>query len=218
MAAGDLTTIEKVREYLGQGDLSGDTVLAGLISSSSAWARSQLGYNPLVTTYTDSLDVTGYGGDRYGAFGYAGYGGYGYGGYGTYVTGRESYVILVSAITPRAAPKPPVTITSVTVDGVLLDPSAYTLVDGRRVRRVEGVFPRGRGNVVVVYASGWTLETLPADLAQAVTEHVALRYRDRGRLGLASQNGGGESATYSNAGTLAYIEGALDAFRPLVVG
>lgn len=218
MAAGDLTTTQAVKDYLGLKDLESDAILGSLVTSSSAWARSQLGYNPLVTTYTDALDVTGYGGDRFGAFGYAGYGGYGYGGYGTYVTGRESYVTLVNAVTTKSAPQPPVTVTSVTVDGVALAPTDYTLIDGRRVRRVEGVFPRGRGNIVIVYTCGWALAALPTDLAQAVTEHVALRFRDRGRLGLASENSGGESASYSNAGTLAYIEGVLDSFRPLVVG
>jgi hypothetical protein len=57
--------------------------------------------------------------------------------------------------------------------------------------------------------------TCPTDVEQATLEHIALRFRDRGRVGLASASGDGDSVSYSNAGTLAYIEGVLSFYRPL---
>jgi hypothetical protein len=116
--------------------------------------------------------------------------------------------------------KTPVTaVTSVTVDGVAIP--ARTVIGGTGwVFSAGGVdlvgysFTAGIQNVVFVYTAG---ETVPADLEQAVIEHAALRYRDRDRVGLASQCGGVESVSYSNAGTLAYIEGVIDAYRVLVV-
>lgn len=114
---------------------------------------------------------------------------------------------------------PAVSVTSVTVDGetvperAAVDGEGWVYSDGG-VTLVGYEFTRGVQNVVIVYEAG---ATVPADLEQAVIEHVALRYRDRGREGLGSASMGGEAATYSSAGALAYIMSVLDAHRDLVV-
>jgi hypothetical protein len=60
---------------------------------------------------------------------------------------------------------------------------------------------------------------VPGDVEQAVIEHVALRYRDRGREGLAAASGAGEGATFTaTPGGLAFIHGVLERYRPTVVG
>lgn len=111
------------------------------------------------------------------------------------------------------AQHPVASVTSVTVDGTAIAARAsvtatgYVLHDGA-IELVGYTFTTGTANVVVVYSAGSA--TCPTDLEQAVIEHVALRYRDRGHVGMASGSVGGESATFSNAGTLAYIEGVID--------
>lgn len=114
---------------------------------------------------------------------------------------------------------PATAVTSVTVDGETIPKQPSVGEDGW-VFSDDGVdlvgykFMAGVQNVVFVYTAG---EAVPADIEQAVIEHVALRYRDRTRTGLGSQNANGESATFSDAGTLAYIEGVLSQYRDLVV-
>lgn len=191
MAAGDLTTIDRVRDELGieATVVAADTMLAGLVSAASAWVVTRLGWKPLSAAYTDTISGTG-----------------------------SDTVSLRHAVIPRGAAPPPVEVASVTVDGVALSASAYE-VDLWQVRRTDGeAFPTGRRNVVITYSVGWTLETLPEDLRRAATVRAALDYADRGRLGVGSQSGGGETVTYSQAGALAYINGIVEAYTPLVVG
>lgn len=114
---------------------------------------------------------------------------------------------------------PATAVTSVTVDGVVI-PARTTVTGSGWVLSDDGVdlvgytFTAGVQNVVFAYTAG---ETVPADLEQAVIRHVALQFRDRNHDGLASASGGGESASFSAAGSLAFIEGVLDGYRPLVV-
>lgn len=114
---------------------------------------------------------------------------------------------------------PATAVTSVTVDGVAVP--ARTVVSGTGwVLSDDGIdlvgysFTAGIQNVVIVYTAG---EAVPADLEQAVIEHVALKYRDRSHIGLDLKSGGGEYANFSNAGALAFINDVLDRYRDLVV-
>ncbi len=56
------------------------------------------------------------------------------------------------------------------------------------------VFPRGHRNVSVTYTAGY--ETVPADLAEAAVELVALRYRLRDKAGLVSESGLQQTTSY----------------------
>jgi hypothetical protein len=109
-------------------------------------------------------------------------------------------------------------VTSLSVDGVTI-PARASLSDDGYVLRSDGldlvgyVFARGVQNVSIVYVAGYS--ATPADLEQAVNEHVALRYRDRGREGLGSAALAGDSASFvgNGGGTLAYIHSVLDTYR-----
>jgi hypothetical protein len=58
------------------------------------------------------------------------------------------------------------------------------------------VFTRRLQNVLVTYTAGFA--TAPPDIAQAAIELVALRYRERSRIGETSRAlTGGETVTYS---------------------
>ncbi len=174
----DLTTLEKVRDHLGIVSSDADTVLARLITSSSAWVESRLGQEVLTRTITETRD-----------------------GDGTGLLLLQQY--------------PVQSVTSVTVDAVAVSARATVdgdgwVRDGRRLELIGDVFTKGTQNVVIVYSAG--VATCPTDLEQAVIEHVALRYRDRKRTGLASESGLGEaSAVYNDAGSMGYIMGVIDA-------
>jgi len=171
---GALTTLAKVRTYLfgaEGGPYDAESILAGLIQSSSAWVVSRLGQEVLTRTVTEVRDGNG-----------------------------------TAAMLLRQFPV--ASVTSVTIDDTALLTTAYSVRDGK-VELEDSYFTAGTANVTIVYTAG--VSVCPYDLEQAVIEHVALRYRDRTRAGLGSQSSGGESATFSDAGTLAYIEGVLTA-------
>ncbi|MBB6251718.1 hypothetical protein [Nitrospirillum iridis] len=99
-------------------------------------------------------------------------------------------------------PNYPVTaVAAVTVDGVPVPPQpgdqplAYGYAhDEYTVMLVGGIFPRGRRRVTVTWTAGY--DPLPAILEQACVELVALRYRERDRVGLVSKAHGGETTGY----------------------
>src|SRR5438309_1085729 len=55
-------------------------------------------------------------------------------------------------------------------------------------------FTRGFGNVQVGFTAGYA--TAPADIAQAVNEWVALRYKERDRIGFQSKSLAGETVSF----------------------
>lgn len=94
----------------------------------------------------------------------------------------------------------PVTaITSVTIDGVLIP--ARTVIGGAGYSfdadclYLDGYsFSVGRQNVVIVYTAGFA--ATPADLEQAAIQLIALRYRDKDRIGVTSRSIGPEHTTF----------------------
>jgi hypothetical protein len=104
-------------------------------------------------------------------------------------------------------------VTSVTVDGATIPKRTTTDGEGWILSR-DGIdligysFTAGLSNVVIVYSAGYA--TCPDDLRLAVMRHVLLQYWDRRHIGKASATLAGDSATYSDAGTLAYVEGVIE--------
>lgn len=69
-------------------------------------------------------------------------------------------------------------------------------------------------NVVVVYTAGYS--AIPPDIAQACIELVALRYRDRGRIGEVSRAlASGETVTYSQKDISDSIRAMLQQHRAI---
>lgn len=94
----------------------------------------------------------------------------------------------------------PVTaVASVTVDGVAIP--ARTVIGGsgytfdKEFIYLDGYcFTSGHQNVVVQYTAGYS--AVPADLEQAAIELIALRYRDKDRIGVSSKSIGPEHTTF----------------------
>jgi Phage gp6-like head-tail connector protein len=76
-------------------------------------------------------------------------------------------------------------------------------------------FNRGVQNVAVTYTGGYT--TTPADIAQACIELVALRYRERTRIGEVSKSlGGAETITYSQKDLSDSVKTLLQQYRSVI--
>lgn len=87
--------------------------------------------------------------------------------------------------------------------GYLFTPTAITLNGWR--------FARGDSNVSIAYTAGWT--AVPADIAQACIEVVALRYRQMERIGLVSKGLAGETTAFTQADAPAAVLAVLETYR-----
>lgn len=76
-------------------------------------------------------------------------------------------------------------------------------------------FSRGVQNVAVAYTAGYP--EIPPDIAQACIELVALRYRERTRIGEVSKSlGGAETVTYAQKDMSDAIKTLLQQYRAVV--
>lgn len=97
---------------------------------------------------------------------------------------------------------PLVSVTSVVVDGVIIPSStAYNMpgyyLDSKMqsIRLRQQLFTKGRGNVSLSYTAGYA--ATPPELEQACIETIALRYRERDRIGHASKSLQGETVAFT---------------------
>lgn len=116
---------------------------------------------------------------------------------------------------------PVASVTSVTVDGEVIpaQPDAESdgwFLDGDVVEIVGYEFTAGRGNVSIVYTTGWA--TVPADLEQAVIQLVALAWTDGKHIGTSSVTIGGDTTAYNGGPQLANAGAVLDWYTRIAVG
>lgn len=194
----DLTTLEKAQRQINGNNpvIEAASILSALITSSSAWVEREVGGDLMRSTITETRDGNG-----------------------------ECRIRLGRSHSWRPG-NPATTVTSVTVDGATIPArpavsSSNTNPSGW-VYREDGVdlvgyrFTEGTANVVVVYSAGY--DTVPADVEQAVLEHIALRFKDRGHAQIDSSSDAGQSVSFGSAGTLAFIEGVLSSYRVMGIG
>ena len=111
---------------------------------------------------------------------------------------------------------PVVAVLSLTIDGQPIEPAASHRAGynfSRTQLSVRGYrFCRGVQNVVMAYKAGYPAP--PPDIAQACIELVALRYRERTRIGEVSKSlGGAETVTYAQTDLGAAIKSLLRQYR-----
>ena len=190
MATGDLTTLANVKQYLGVTATTDDALLTRLISAASSWIQVFTNRSFAVASFTDVLD-----------------------GNGTERAMLQNYPIA--------------TLTSVTAredNGVAIDPLSLVF-DARTVTIVQpqnftpGMtyrtrFPLGKSNLTVVYTAGYA--TTPMDIEECCIEMVALRYREKDRVGTSSVNVKGESVTFSVMDVPAQVKTILRNWRDVV--
>ena len=115
--------------------------------------------------------------------------------------------------------RPVVSVSSVTVDGVAVAPSSGPgqpgyLFDDNSVYLTGAAFTRGQQNVAVAYTAGYA--ATPPELEQACVALVALRYKERDRIGQASKNLAGEVVSFAQKDMPADVQTLLDQYRAVV--
>lgn len=99
---------------------------------------------------------------------------------------------------------------SLTIDGT---PCTDLTQDGDLIVLSTTVYPvaADRRNAQLIYAAGF--DPVPADVEQAVIEHAAIAFRSRTRIGVLSNNVGGESVSYQTLTLPASITRVVEAWR-----
>lgn len=180
----DLTTVETVKQWIGIDVDTDDLLLARLVSAVSTWVEKYVGRTISEDEYVEYYTCWG-----------------------------ERSICLNNY---------PVTeVTLVEVDGEAVDESTeygtegWTL-DGSTLRFNGGTFSyRGNtyaNNVHIEYSAGYT--TTPYDLEQAVIHLVALRYRERDRVGVKSKSAiTGETIQFSSWDLPPDVKQVLDGYK-----
>jgi hypothetical protein len=88
---------------------------------------------------------------------------------------------------------------TITRNGDVLEAGAYE-VRGREIVRTDGTWWGHWGEHRMEYERGYTEETLPPDIRQAVIDLIAIRWQEKGREGLQSETIGGYSYTKAGGG------------------
>ena len=114
---------------------------------------------------------------------------------------------------------PVVAVASVSVDGVAITAAASFTAAGYRVDDMSVIlncyrFNRGLANVQITYSHGYA--SVPADVAQACIEMVALRYRERDRIGYQSKTLAGETITFMVSDMSQPIRAVLSQYKRVV--
>lgn len=159
-SAIDLTTLAAVEAYLGlPAGSPAEPLLSTLITAASQFIMSYCNRIFQAQSYTEYRDGVGYGVSELVTLGY-----------------------------------PIISVQSVLISGNVI-PSANIdqfprsgFYAGLWYIGVEGYsIPRGRKNVKLVYTAGYAV--IPADLSEACTELVALKYKQKDRIGISGSEG-----------------------------
>lgn len=115
--------------------------------------------------------------------------------------------------------RPVVSVASLTIDGIDVPPAAgpgqpgYLFDDGS-LYLAGYAFSRGGQNVTVAYTAGYA--ATPPEIEQACIELVALRYKERDRIGQVSKNLAGEVVAFTQKDMPADVQTLLDQYRAVV--
>lgn len=194
MAAGDLTTLANLEQYLGvaSGD-EDEPLLSALISAASAFIQTACGRQFAWQAYTEMRDGTG--GQRLFLP-------------NTPVTAVTSLYVGITAVPASSgfgSSSPP-------SPGYIFKPNGALDLIGYR-------FHRGNSNVVISYQAGYA--PLPADLVQAANELAAHQYREINRLGIQTEAGAGpqgQSQSYVIKDAPPRVQSVINRYTRVVPG
>ena len=202
MAFDDLTTLGDVKSWLQTGQnafpTTDDALLTRLITAASqliqTWLNRQITSQDWIETRDSLGNVLGPNDVRYQ--------------FAAYPVTAVSRVIVDGIVVP-AIPTPAQSATAAV--GAMAAQSGYLFTPTQLVIRGYAV-PRKAGCVSMQYTAGYAVP--PADLSQACIELVALRYRERGRIGeVAKAIGGGQTVSYSQKDMSDSIKSLIQQYR-----
>jgi hypothetical protein len=189
MTYGDLTTLSDVKAWLQVGQSAfpptDDALLARLITAASQYIQTWLNRRIAPADYTEVRDGTGGQRLQFACFP---------------VTAVQSLTIDGIPIPPAPPPAPGTGLTA----GYMFSSTEIALRGYYFTRRPQ--------NVVMTYTAGYPVT--PPELSQACIELVALRYRERTRVGEVSKAlGGGETVSYAQKDMSAATATLLQQYR-----
>ena len=202
MAFGDLTTLGDVKAWLQTGQnafpTTDDALLTRLITAASQLIQTWLNRQIISQDWIEARDglgnVLGPSDVRYQFAAFP-------------VTAVSR--VLVDGIVIPAIPTPAQSATAAV--GAMAAQSGYLFTPTQLVIRGYAV-PRKAGCVSMQYTAGYAVP--PADLSQACIELVALRYRERGRIGEVTKAiGGGQTVSYSQKDMSDSIKSLIQQYR-----
>jgi hypothetical protein len=202
MAFGDLTTLGDVKSWLQTGQnafpTTDDALLTRLITAASqliqTWLNRQITSQDWIETRDGLGNVLGPSDVRYQ--------------FAAFPVTAVSRVVVDGTVIP-AIPTPAQSAAAAV--GTIAAQRGYLFTPTQLVIRGYAV-PRKAGCVSVQYTAGYAVP--PADLSQACIELVALRYRERGRIGeVAKAIGGGQTVSYSQKDMSDSIKSLIQQYR-----
>lgn len=186
---GDLTTLAQVKQYLGETGTSTDALLASLVSACSKYVTTYLSRNLFQTTYAETRD------------------------------GRGGYVI-------RTMQFPIVSVASVYVNGIQIplapNSTSFGFLYGDTSIYLNGYcFSTGFRNVLLNYTAGIATQpgsppiptNVPADIAQAVVEMVAVKYKRRKNIDVRGETLAQQTLTYAPSDITPAVQRVLDQYK-----
>jgi hypothetical protein len=189
MTYGDLTNLADVKTWLQTGQSAfpptDDALLTRLITAASQFMQTWLNRNMAIADYIEVRD--GSGGQRL-----------------QFACFPVSAVLSLMIDDVAIPPAPPALPSTGLNAGYVFSPTQLA---------VRGFyFKRGAQNIAFSYTAGYPAP--PPEIAQACIELVALRYRERTRIGEVSKAlGAGETVSYSQKDMSASISTALQQYR-----
>ena len=114
---------------------------------------------------------------------------------------------------------PVIAVNTLTISGMTIPATQPAAGNGyflasKRLYLIGYQFTRGYANVIVDYTAGFA--TIPTDISQAVIELVAMRYRERDRIGTSSVHAAGETTAYSLKDMPAQVATILGQYKRVV--
>jgi hypothetical protein len=202
MAFGDLTTLGDVKSWLQTGQnafpTTDDALLTRLITAASQLIQTWLNRQIISQDWIEARDglgnALGPSDVRYQ--------------FAAFPVTAVSRVVVDGIVIP-AIPTPAQSATAAV--GAMAAQSGYLFTPTQLVIRGYAV-PRKAGCVSMQYTAGYAVP--PADLSQACIELVALRYRERGRIGEVTKAiGGGQTVSYSQKDMSDSIKSLIQQYR-----
>jgi hypothetical protein len=192
MAAGDLTTLDNLKEWLGLTGAQDDALLARMITAYSQYIKTFLAREVLSANYVEVRD-----GKPTGIMSFANY-----------------PVTAVASVTINGQSIPASPDNATMQFGYGFDAEQIWLVGyGFSPWCCYGV-GRSRRNVRLAYTAGFA--TVPADIEQALIETIGLRYREKDRIGYQSKSLAGETISFTMKDFSASAQTVLNSYRRVI--
>jgi Phage gp6-like head-tail connector protein len=189
MTHGDLTTLAELKAWLQTGQTAfppaDDALLARLITAASQYLQTWLNRRIAMADYIEVRDGTGGQHLQFACF-------------------PVSAVLSLTIDGISIPPAPPPAPSTGLIAGYIFSPTQLSVRGYSFTRRAQ--------NVAFIYTAGYA--ATPPEIAQACIELVALRYRERTRIGEVSKAlGSGETVSYSQRDMSPSISTLLQQYR-----